>query len=70
MFSAVVSIPTKKSKLIVKSILPDIKNDKNNKVEISAKNKKIIIKIESKRLNHLKSIIDSYIELIKTLEEL
>ena len=70
MFSAEISIPTKRSKTIVESILPDIKNDKNNKIRLSAKKGRIVIKIKSKKLNHLKSIIVSYIDLIKTLEEL
>lgn len=70
MYSAIISIPSNKSKIIVQALLPDIKNDKNNKIELIANRKKITIKVKSKKLNHLKSIIVSYIELIKTLEEL
>lgn len=78
MYEANLKLACKNPVLIKKSIEPDIKNDAETQIVIKVikageglKTDEgfIEIRIKSKKLNHLKAIINSYIALISMLKE-
>jgi len=62
-------IECKNPEMIKKSLEPDIKNDEVSTTEISTDENTIKIFVKSKKLNHMKAILNSYISLISTLLE-
>jgi tRNA threonylcarbamoyladenosine modification (KEOPS) complex Pcc1 subunit len=69
MYEATLKIECKNPELIKKSLEPDIKNNKNLEVKIKASKNLIEIEIKSKKISHLKGIINSYLGLINMLME-
>ena len=67
---ATLEIECKNPKVIKKSLLPDIKNKKDVKINLETDKNNLIIKIESKKISYLKAVINSYLSLVKTLKEL
>jgi len=58
--------------LIKKSLEPDTKNNSNKEVNVNINTDKkyLIIKIESEKISYLKAVINSYLSLIKMLNEM
>lgn len=69
MYEAIIRIECERPSLIKKSLEPDVKNDRYSQTEIKIRGGKVEIKVKSKKLNHLKAIINSYISLINLLIE-
>jgi len=67
---AILKIECKDPKIIMKSLLPDIKNKKDIKINLKTDKNNLIIEIESKKISYLKAIINSYLSLVKNLKEL
>lgn len=67
---ATLKIECKDPETIKKSLLPDIKNREDLKVQIDINKKNLIIKIHAEKLSYLKATINSYISLIKMLKEM
>ena len=60
----------KNPKLVKKSLLPDVESKEDLRIKLKTNKKNLIIEIESKKISYLKAVINSYLSLIKTLEEL
>lgn len=69
MFEATLSFDCKNPELVRKSLEPDIKNDKYSTTEIETKKDRIIIKVKSEKMTHLKGIVNTYISLVNMLIE-
>ena len=67
---AILKIECKDPRIIKKSLLPDIKNKKDLKIDLSTDKNNLIIKIDSKKISYLKAVINSYLSLVKTLKEM
>jgi len=67
---ATLKIECKNPKIIMKSLLPDVKSKKDLKIDLKTDKKNLIIKIETKKISYLKAVINSYLSLVKTLKEL
>ena len=67
---ATLRIECKNPEIIRKSLLPDVKNKKDLKINLKTDKKSLIIKIESEKISYLKAVINSYLSLVKTLKEL
>jgi len=67
---ATLKIECKNPEVIKKSLLPDIKERKNLKINLRTDKNNLIIEIESKKISYLKAVINSYLSLVKTLKEL
>jgi tRNA threonylcarbamoyladenosine modification (KEOPS) complex Pcc1 subunit len=66
---AVIRIKCKRPDFVRSSLEPDIKNNEDAQTEIKSDKDFVEIKVKSKKLNHLKAIINSYISLISMLSE-
>lgn len=53
-----------------KSLLPDIDNSKDIKVNINVEGDVLVIKIEAEKLSHLKAALNSYLSLINAIKEM
>ena len=67
---ATLKIECKNPEIIKKSLLPDIKEKKDLKINLKTDKNNLIIEIESKKISYLKAVINSYLSLIKALKEL
>jgi len=67
---ATIKIECKDPEIIMKSLLPDIQNKKDLKVNLSTEKNDLIIEIEAKKISYLKAVINSYLSLVKALKEL
>ena len=67
---ATIRIEFKDPKIIMKSLLPDIQNRKDLKVNLRTEKNDLIIEIETKKISYLKAVINSYLSLVKALKEL
>jgi len=56
--------------IVCKSLEPDIKNDEYSTTIMSSTKQAVKIKIKSKKLNHLKAILNSYLAVVQMLEEI
>jgi len=86
MHEKILKIGCKDPELVVKSLKPDIRNDKDSHTTISmtktakivkaTKTKKardknlVVITIKSKKLSHLKAIVNSYLSILAALKDL
>lgn len=70
MFEFKIKIPCKRPKIVVESLMPDIKQDKYSKIKISAGKNFVEIHVKSSKLGHMKAIVNTYISLVQTLEEI
>ena len=67
---AILRIECKDPQIIKKSLLPDVEEKKDLKIDLSTNEKDLIIKIESKKISYLKAVINSYLSLVKALKEM
>ncbi len=67
---ATLKIGCKNPEIIKKSLLPDIKNRKDVKINLHTDKNNLIIEIQTKKISYLKAIINSYLSLVKVLKEL
>jgi len=67
MYEINLKIKCKRPELIKKSLEPEIENSKKVKTKIKVGKGYIEINIKSKKISHLKAIINSYISLISML---
>jgi len=70
MFEFKIKIPCTRPKIVVKSLEPDIKNDKYSTVKMKAGKDFVEIHVSSEKVSHMKAIVNTYISLISTLEEI
>lgn len=70
MYEAKLKIKCKNPEIVKRSLEPDIKNDEDSITKMKSGKNFIEISIKSKKLNHLKAIINSYISLINMLIEI
>jgi tRNA threonylcarbamoyladenosine modification (KEOPS) complex Pcc1 subunit len=67
---AIIKIECKDPEIIMKSLLPDIKEKKDLKINLKTDKGNLIIEIESKKISYLKAVINSYLSLVRALKEL
>jgi len=67
---AILKFKFKNPKLIEKSLKPDIKKQKDIKVQIKTDKDNLIIKINAQKISYLKAVVNSYLSLIKMLKEM
>ena len=67
---ATIRIECKNPEIIRKSLLPDIQNKEDLKINLSTEKNDLIIEIETKKISYLKAVINSYLSLVKALKEL
>ena len=67
---AILKIECKDPEIIKKSLLPDVKNKKDIKIDLSTDKNNLTIKIDTKKISYLKAVINSYLSLVKTLKEM
>ena len=67
---AILKIECKNPEIIRKSLLPDLKNKKELKINLKIDKNNLIIEVESRKISYLKAVINSYLSLVKTLKEL
>ncbi len=67
---AILKIECKDPEVIKKSLLPDVENRKELKIDLSTEKNNLIIKIDTKKISYLKAVINSYLSLVKTLKEM
>lgn len=74
MHEVILRLKCKRPKIVKRSLEPDIKNTENLHTEIKAveegKEEFVEIRVKGKKLNHLKAIINSYLSIISTLNEI
>lgn len=68
MHTVVLRLSCKNAEIVRKSLEPDIKNDDYSKTKLKAGKNFLEISVESKKLNHLKAIINSYIDFVYMFE--
>ena len=66
---AVIRIKCKRPDFVKSSLEPDIRNNEDAQTEINSDKFFVEIKVKSKKLSHLKAIINSYISLVSMLNE-
>jgi len=67
---ATIELKCKHPKTVAKSLKPDILKRDDIKVSLEPKKKTLVIKIESEKISYLKAAINSYLSLVKMLNEL
>ncbi|MCX6821739.1 MAG: KEOPS complex subunit Pcc1 [Candidatus Aenigmarchaeota archaeon] len=67
---AIIKIECKDPEIIMKSLLPDIKEKKDLKINLKTDKGNLVIEIESKKISYLKAVINSYLSLVRALKEL
>ena len=67
---ATIRIECKDPKIVMNSLLSDVQNREDLKVNLSTEKSDLIIEIETKKISYLKAVINSYLSLIKSLREL
>ena len=70
MYEAELVLRCERPEIVRKSLEPDIKNDEQTTTSISSTKQAVKIKIKSKKINHLKAIINSYLALVNMLGEI
>ena len=70
MFEFTIKIPCKSPKLVVESLKPDIKNDKYSKIKLRAGKNFVELHVASSKIGHMKAIVNTYISLVGTLDEI
>lgn len=70
MFEFSIKIPCKKPGLVLSSLKPDLKSDKYTNVSLRAGKNFVELRVRSSKVGHMKAIVNTYISLIQTLEEI
>lgn len=63
-------IPCKRPSIVVRSLEPDIKRDKYSTIKLRAGKEHVTLKVRSEKVGHMKAIVNTYISLVQTLEEI
>lgn len=69
-FEFTIKVPCKNPKLIVESLLPDLKRDKYSKIKLKAGKNFVEIHVESEKIGHMKAIVNTYITLVSSLDRI
>jgi len=69
MFEFTMKIPCSRPDLVARSLEPDVKSDRYSKVSLRAGKGFLILKVRSEKTGHMKAIVNTYISLVQTLEE-
>jgi tRNA threonylcarbamoyladenosine modification (KEOPS) complex Pcc1 subunit len=67
---ATLRIECKDAEIIRKSLLPDVQNRNDLKVDLKTEKNDLIIEIKTEKISYLKAVINSYLSLVKGLKEL
>ncbi len=70
MHTALVEVETKKAEKIAESIRPDAEKEKNVEVKVTSEKGKVKIVIRAKKLSYLMATVNSYLSLVKMLDEM
>lgn len=70
MFEFKIKIPCKRPEIVADSLKPDIKSDKYSKVNLRTGRNFVELRISSTKVGHMKAIVNTYISLVSTLEEI
>jgi tRNA threonylcarbamoyladenosine modification (KEOPS) complex Pcc1 subunit len=70
MFEFTIRVPCKNPRLVVESLLPDLKRDKYSKIKLIPGKNFVEIRVESEKIGHMKAIVNTYISLVSTLEKI
>ena len=70
MFEFKIKVPCKRPKDVVESLRPDIKSDRYSKIRLAAGKSFVEIHVVSSKIGHMKAIVNTYISLVQTLEEI
>ena len=69
-FEFKMKVPCSKPRLVVDSLTPDIKKDKYSKIKLTPGKTFVQLDVKSTKIGHMKAIVNTYISLIQTLEEI
>ena len=69
MFEFEIRIPCRRPSLVVASLEPDVKRDKYSKISLRAGKGFVRLKVSSEKVGHMKAIVNTYISLVQTLEQ-
>lgn len=70
MFEFKIKIPCKNSKIVVESLVPDLKRDKYSKIILKPGKNFVELHVKSEKVGHMKAIVNTYINLISTLNKI
>lgn len=70
MFEFKIKVPCKRPRIVVESLKPDVKNDKYSKISLRPGKNFVEIIVTSAKVGHMKAIVNTYISLVSTLEEI
>lgn len=70
MFEFKIKIPCKRPRIVVESLLPDVKSDKYSKISLRSGKNFVELHVKSTKVGHMKAIVNTYISLVNTLEEI
>lgn len=70
MFEFTIKIPCKRPTLVVRSLEPDVKRDKYSTISLKPGKGSVTLKVRSEKVGHMKAIVNTYISLVQTLEEI
>ncbi|MBI4894644.1 MAG: hypothetical protein HY833_02825 [Candidatus Aenigmarchaeota archaeon] len=70
MFEFTMKIPCRRPALVVKSLEPDIKRDKYSVISLRPGKGYVTLRVRSEKVGHMKAIVNTYISLVQTLEEI
>ncbi len=69
-FKFKIKIPCSEPKIIVESLIPDIKKDKYSKINLKFGKDYIELFVSNSKIGHMKAIVNTYISLIQTLQNI
>ena len=70
MFEFRIKIPCRRPRLVAESLRPDIKNGKYSRIKVVAGKDFVELRVASSKVGHMKAIVNTYISLVGTLEEI
>ncbi len=70
MFEFKIKVPCRRPKDVVESLRPDVKSDRYSKIRLVARKGFVEIHVVSSKIGHMKAIVNTYISLVQTLEEI
>ena len=70
MFEFSIKIPCRRPKIVIESLRPDIKNDIYSRISLHAGKNFVEVRVVSSKVGHMKAIVNTYISLVQTLEEI
>jgi tRNA threonylcarbamoyladenosine modification (KEOPS) complex Pcc1 subunit len=70
MFEFTMKIPCKRPAIVVKSLEPDIRRDRYSVISLKPGRGYVTLKVRSEKVGHMKAIVNTYMSLVQTLEEI